>query len=322
MSARDLGRDRCAQHPVSREQSAGTRMAGDDGAPPNNEILAAEGEGQGASMRGEPHSRVGGILECDPPGNKNSPSERACDDDCDDGSGETVIADECNNGGGPVIAGDNGALCRYAIGTANTAMSFIEVCQIRLQHLFPQLVSSSRYTLCEESIELTAECLANDVIRYLLKEDIYLISRDPVSRSMRHNVYQMLNKHSILFASMVNRLNVVPDTAYEAFMGVADELFLHGGVTWARIVCLYAFMGRLALWARDRRMHALKKRLPLYVSRFIGEKVAHFIKGYGGWEQLCIEYPVAEEISGAIWRSLLMTGATLGLVATILTVTS
>lgn len=82
---------------------------------------------------------------------------------------------------------------------------------------------------------------------------------------------------------MVNRLNVVPDTAYEAFMGVADELFLHGGVTWARIVCLYAFMGRLALWARDRRMHTLKKKLPLYVSRFIGEKVAHFIKGYGGW---------------------------------------
>ncbi|PBC26455.1 uncharacterized protein LOC122712793 [Apis laboriosa] len=300
-------------------------MAGDDDASPNNEILSTDGEGQGASVRGEPHSRVGGILECDPPGNKNSPSERVCNnDDCADGSGETMIADDCNNSGGveTVIAGDNGALCRYALSTVNTAMSFIEVCQIRLQHLFPQLISSSRYRLCEDSIELTAECLANDVIRYLLKEDIYLISRDPVSRSMRHNVYQMLNKHSILFASMVNRLNVVPDTAYEAFMGVADELFLHGGVTWARIVCLYAFMGRLALWARDRRMHALKKKLPLYVSRFIGEKVAHFIKGYGGWEQLCIEYPVAEEISGAIWRSLIMTGATLGLVATILTVTS
>lgn len=100
---------------------------------------------------------------------------------------------------------------------------------------------------------------------------------------MRHNVYQMLNKHSILFTSMVNRLNVVPDTAYEAFMGVADELFLHGGITWARIVCLYAFMGRLALWAKDRRMYALKNKLPLYVSRYIGEEIAHFIKGYGGW---------------------------------------
>lgn len=121
------------------------------------------------------------------------------------------------------------------------------------------------------------------MMRYLLKEDIYLISRDPISRSMRHNVYQMLNKHSILFASMVNRLNVVPDTAYEAFMGVANELFLHGVITWAKIVCLYAFMGRLALWARDKRMHTLKKKLPLYVSRYVGENMAHFIKGYGGW---------------------------------------
>lgn len=100
---------------------------------------------------------------------------------------------------------------------------------------------------------------------------------------MRHNVYQMLNKHSILFTSMVNRLNVVPDTAYETFMGVANELFLHDVITWARIVCLYAFMGRLALWARDRRMHSLKKKLPLYVSRYIGENITHFIKGYGGW---------------------------------------
>lgn len=117
---------------------------------------------------------------------------------------------------------------------------------------------------------------------------MYLISRDPISRSMRHNVYQMLNKHSILFTSMVNRLNVVPDTAYEAFMGVADELFLHGGITWSRIVCLYAFMGRLALWARDGRMHALRKKLPLYVSRYIGEEIAHFIKGYGGWVSIPI----------------------------------
>lgn len=98
----------------------------------------------------------------------------------------------------------------------------------------------------------------------------------------------MLNKHSILFTSMVNRLNVVPDTAYETFMGVANELFLHGVITWARIVCLYAFMGRLALWARDRRMHNLKKKLPLYVSRYVGENITHFIKGYGGWVSIVL----------------------------------
>ncbi|XP_032667042.1 uncharacterized protein LOC116842235 [Odontomachus brunneus] len=277
-----------------------TRMAGDDETVMNNEIVGAEGgEGHGASARGELHSRVGGILECDPPGNRNSSNERA-----------TTAADD-----------DEDGVCRYAVGATNRAMSLFEICQIRLQYLFPQIAPALRYDIYKD-IEITAESLANDVMRYLLKEDIYLISRDPISRTMRHNVYQMLNKHSILFASMVNRLNVVPDTAYEAFMGVANELFLHGVITWAKIVCLYAFMGRLALWARDKRMHTLKKKLPSYVSRYVGENMAHFIKGYGGWEQLCIEYPVADEVSGAIWRSLLVTGATLGLIATILSLTS
>ncbi|XP_046427372.1 uncharacterized protein LOC124183223 [Neodiprion fabricii] len=264
-------------------------MAGDSA---NNETKE-RGE-QSASARGEPHSRVGGTVECDhpppdPPGNRNSSS-----------SMNTI------------------ANCRYGI-----TASFIQICQIRLQYLFPHLSSPPlRYNTCQDSVELTAERLGNDVIRYLLKEDLYQVSKDPVSRSMRHNVRLMLNKHSILFTSMVNRLNVVPDTAYEAFMAVADELFYNGGITWARIVCLYAFMGRLALWARDRRMYALKKKLPSYVSRYVSEEIAHFIKGYGGWEQLCIEYPVAEEVSGAIWRSLLMTGTTLGLIAIILTVAS
>lgn len=164
---------------------------------------------------------------------------------------------------------------------------------MRLLHLFPHLSPPKhRYNACEDSIELTAERLGNDVIRYLLKEDLYRVSKDAVSRSMRHNVHQMLNKHSILFTSMVNRLNVVPDTAYEAFMAVADELFFNGGITWARILCLYAFMGRLALWARDRRMYALKKKLPSYVSRYVSEEIAHFIKGYGGWVSLMRFFPM------------------------------
>ncbi|XP_043501231.1 uncharacterized protein LOC122523509 [Polistes fuscatus] len=268
-------------------------MAGDEGAlKTNNEIFAKEEEEvRGTLARGEPHSRVGGILECDPPGNRNSPSKQAC---------SAVVA---------------------AAGTvSNEAEDYKDVLQIRLQYLFPQLTPPPRYRLCENSIEYTAECLANDVIRYLLKEDIYRISRDPISRSMRHNVYRMLNKHSILFTSMVNRLNVSPDTAYETFRIVADELFIRG-VTWAKIVCLYTFTGRLALWARDRRMTTLKQKLPIYISRYIADEIAIFIKEYG-WEQLCEEYPVAEETSDAIWRSLVMTGAALSLVTAILTATS
>lgn len=113
-------------------------MAGEDETVTNNEILNAltwaeeveeeeeeeeeeETEGQSTSAQGELHSRVGGILECDPSGNKNSSNER--------------IAPDSSNGGGTTTAAgtddDNeDGLCRYALGAANRAMSFIEICQV------------------------------------------------------------------------------------------------------------------------------------------------------------------------------------------------
>lgn len=89
--------------------SANKRMAGDDKTTTDNEILVEGGEeGQGTSARGELHSRVGGILECDPPGNRNSSNERA------------AVAAANNEDG----------VCRYAVGAANRAMSFFEMCQV------------------------------------------------------------------------------------------------------------------------------------------------------------------------------------------------
>jgi len=87
------------------------RMAGDDGTTTNNEILGAEGgeEEQGTSARGELHSRVGGILECDPPGNRNSSNERPA---------------------ATAAANNEDGVCRYAVGAANRAMSFFEMCQV------------------------------------------------------------------------------------------------------------------------------------------------------------------------------------------------
>jgi len=100
------------------------RMAGDDGTTTNNEILGAEGGevGQGTSARGELHSRVGGILECDPPGNRNSSNERAAVAAAAAAAAATTTA---------VTAADNeDGVCRYAVGAANRAMSFFEMCQV------------------------------------------------------------------------------------------------------------------------------------------------------------------------------------------------
>lgn len=94
-------------------------MAGDSTT--NNEI--GEGDEQGASARGERHSRVGGILECDPPGNRNSLS----------------MSDQANENT------DDDGVCRYGASPANSEMSFIEICQVFI-HLILKIKLSIVYT--------------------------------------------------------------------------------------------------------------------------------------------------------------------------------
>lgn len=80
-------------------------MAGDSTR--NNEIGGDDDE-QGASARGEPHSRVGGILECNPPGNRNSLN-----------SEQTTATNIITDG-----------VCRYGVTATSSGMSFIEICQV------------------------------------------------------------------------------------------------------------------------------------------------------------------------------------------------
>lgn len=99
----------------------------DGGAPQGNVCNNDEGD-RGASTRpGERHSRVGGILECDPPGNRNSTRHRA-----------TLI---------------NDVLCRYGAATNSGVMSFVKVCQVKccdpLDPLpIPLSLKFALFTLC------------------------------------------------------------------------------------------------------------------------------------------------------------------------------
>lgn len=76
-------------------------------------------EGLVAVARGEPHSRVGGILECDPaaaaaaaPGNS---------------TGKSTDEQQEQQPAAAVVDG----LCRYAAGATSGGMSFVEVCQVK-----------------------------------------------------------------------------------------------------------------------------------------------------------------------------------------------
>lgn len=163
--------------------------------------------------------------------------------------------------------------------------------------------------------------LAQDVVLHLLGENVCLLHADQISLCLRNNVAEILEKHAILFTNFAKRLAHTPDRTSEALLGVSDELFQNGCVTWSRIIALYAFAGRLAIYFQENNMHKLAQSVPQNMTQSIAGKVAPFVRRSGGWEQLCVEFPLKEDPSGKVWRSLLVT-AGLGLVAALLIVHS
>jgi hypothetical protein len=131
--------------------------------------------------------------------------------------------------------------------------------------------------------------LARDVVLHLLGENVCLLHADQISLCLRNSVVEISEKHAILFASFAKRLAHTPDKTSEAFVGVTDELFLNGCVTWNRIIALYALAGRLALYFQENNMHKLAQSVPQNMAHSIARKVAPFVRRSGGWVRVCSE---------------------------------
>ncbi|XP_064618173.1 bcl-2 homologous antagonist/killer-like isoform X2 [Liolophura sinensis] len=88
------------------------------------------------------------------------------------------------------------------------------------------------------------------------------------------------------FNNMISMLHLTPDTAYEAFAGVAKKLFADG-INWGRIVTLLCFGYRIAmdvLQSKTREFAKFMKKIISYVVRFIvTERIAKWIAEQGGW---------------------------------------
>jgi hypothetical protein len=134
-----------------------------------------------------------------------------------------------------------------------------------------------------DPVVLKGISLAQDVVLHLLGEEMCLLHQDQLSLCMRNSVMEMLDRHAILFTSFAKRLACTPENTSEAFLGVSEELFLHGCVTWTRIIALYALAGRLALYYQENNMPKLARSIPQYMEHCIAGKIASFVNKNGGW---------------------------------------
>lgn len=92
------------------------------------------------------------------------------------------------------------------------------------------------------------------------------------------------DRYSSQFTHLIKMLNIRPDTAYEAFAGVAKKLFRDGNISWGRVITLLCFGYRMAVTVLERGIHGFFSKIVGFVCRFIMvEKIAQWIAEQGGW---------------------------------------
>jgi hypothetical protein len=153
--------------------------------------------------------------------------------------------------------------------------------------------SEVRKMLCCKAVDPVVSkgvSLAQGVVSHVLGEEMRLLQDDQVLLCLRNCVVEVLDKHAILLTSCAKRLARTPESTSEAFVGVSNELFLNGCVTWNRIIVLYALAGRLALYYQENNMHKLAESIPQYMTHCIAEKMSSFVQKNGGWVRIRFSY--------------------------------
>jgi len=91
-------------------------------------------------------------------------------------------------------------------------------------------------------------------------------------------------RHAPQFNQMIRLMNLTPETAYEAFAGIARKLFRDGGITWGRVITLLCFGYRIAVTVIQRGIRGFFSNVVGFVVKFImTEKIAKWIAEQGGW---------------------------------------
>lgn len=149
------------------------------------------------------------------------------------------------------------------------------------------------------STTTTTESPDNDVIkaRRLAEFTVQAVTgksqsrpQDSVEETLIRCVKSLMQKHEILFRGMMRRLDVRPETGYDTFVGVANELFegQKRAITWGRVVSLYAFGAQLALHSIEKNEEDFCARIQEFLGQYASEVLVPFVKEEGGWVRMML----------------------------------
>ncbi|XP_078507873.1 bcl-2-like protein 1 isoform X2 [Lissotriton helveticus] len=107
-------------------------------------------------------------------------------------------------------------------------------------------------------------------------------ANDAVKMALRDAGDEFELRYCRAFSDLTSQLHITPDTAYQSFEQVVNELF-RDGVNWGRIVAFFSFGGALSVESVDKEMEGLVANIASWMSTYLSRNLDPWIQENGGW---------------------------------------
>eukprot|EP00088_Acartia_fossae_P033772 TRINITY_DN34611_c0_g2_i14.p1 TRINITY_DN34611_c0_g2~~TRINITY_DN34611_c0_g2_i14.p1 ORF type:complete len:232 (+),score=59.13 TRINITY_DN34611_c0_g2_i14:43-738(+) len=156
-------------------------------------------------------------------------------------------------------------------------------------------------SISPDTIKEETERMASFAVYFSISNDS---SSSKTEDCLARCILRMQAKHSMVFGGMMRRLSINRNIDfYRGFVDVSEELFVDG-ISWSKVVALYAFAARLAQFCSENHMEDLLTQLTDSLTRFSLEYLLSFLQSQGGWETLCEAFPADNEVEAQVWKGL------------------
>lgn len=105
---------------------------------------------------------------------------------------------------------------------------------------------------------------------------------EAVNAALRDSAEEFEKLFAQAFSDLSSQLDITPDTAYQSFKDVMDEVF-KDGVNWGRIVGLFVFGGVLCVESVEKDASQLVCRIADWMTIYLDDHINPWIQSQGGW---------------------------------------
>ena len=106
-------------------------------------------------------------------------------------------------------------------------------------------------------------------------------------------------RYTDIFEDMCGQMNITPDTVYTTFIGIVHNVY-SDGITWGRVVAVFAFGGALAVHCVEKEMPDIVDSIVDWVATYVDSDLEPWITENGGWSYF-VEF--FEKSSERAWES-------------------